>query len=108
MRGGRPQRGMRVVREKVWRGEVERRDKQESSECSQQPSIVNSRRDREERNTLKEMRQGTTDVSATARNMGPHSDVRWSGKRTGNVGDRKGRSGRTVGHETKQEAIAQR
>jgi len=47
-----------------------------------------------------------TDASATARNMDPHSDVRQSGRRAGSVRDRKGRSGRTVRHETKQGAIA--
>ena len=101
------ERAMRVVGEKAWQGDVERRNMWESSECSQQPSIVNSRWDREERNTLKEMRQGTMDASAMARNMGPHSDMRWSGRRAESVGDRKGRSGQTVRHETKQGAIAQ-
>jgi len=63
--------------------------------------------DREERKTLKGMRQGMTDASIMARNMGPHSDMRWSGRRAGSVGDRKGRSGWTVRHETKQGAIVQ-
>jgi len=62
--------------------------------------------DREERKTLKGMQQGTTDASTMARNMGPHSDMRQSGRRAGSVRDRKGRSGQTVRHETKQEAIA--
>jgi len=44
-----------------------------------------------------------TDASTTARNMGPHSDVRWSGRRAGSVRDRKGRSGQTVGHEPSKE-----
>jgi len=64
-------------------------------------------RDREERKTLKGMWQGMTDASATARNMGPHSDMRQSSRRAGSVRDRKGRSGQTVGHKTKQGAIAQ-
>ena len=34
---------MQVVHKKVWQGEVEQQDRQESSECSQQLSIVNSR-----------------------------------------------------------------
>jgi len=64
-------------------------------------------RDREERKILKGMQQGTMDASTMARNMGPHSDVRRSGRRAGSVGNRKGRSGQTVGHKTKQGAIAQ-
>ena len=63
--------------------------------------------DREERKMLKGMQQGMTGASVTARNMGPHSNMRWSGRRARSVRDRKGRSGWTVRYETKQGAIAQ-
>ena len=37
------ERAMRVMGKKVWQGKVEWQDRQESSKCSQQPSIVSSR-----------------------------------------------------------------
>ena len=85
---------VRVVDEKASRGEVEWWERRES----RQRSLIVSSRWGEGGN--KDGQQQMMDMSARARNMGCHSNMRRSSRRARNLGDWKGRSGHTVRHKT--------